>query len=210
MEFLWLILRAFAIFIVMMVIIRLLGKRELGQLSIFDLVILLIIADIGSMGIDDGKVFLPTILCLFLFLILQKIFSKLLLHFSFLRKGVDGAPTIIVLNGQINIEVLKKELYNIDDLITQMRANAIMDVSEIRLAVLETSGNLSVFSYARYKEVILPVIVSGEIDENMLPYLNLTKKKVEEMVKKQKLQVKDIHYASSDGVSLFIAPILKR
>lgn len=198
-EYIWVLIRTVAIFLILMLVIRLLGKREVGQLSIFDLVVLLIIADVGAMGIDNGKQFIPAILCLFLFLLLQKIFSKLLLHNPSLRGIIDGKPIILIKDGNIIYDNLKKENYTIDDLINQIHMEGIMDVDEIRLAFLETSGKLSVFSKKRYNKIILPVIVSGRIDLDMIQELNITSLDIEKWLGDKGVKLKNVLYASSDG-----------
>ena len=101
MEYFTIIFRTLFFYFFIVFVYRVMGKREVGQISIFDLVILLIIADIGAMGIDDKKLFLPALLCLFLLLCLQKIFSFILLHIARLRQVVDGSPLVLVYNGKI-------------------------------------------------------------------------------------------------------------
>lgn len=202
-EYVMILIRTLIIFIILMIIIRALGKREVGQISIFDLVILLIIADIGAMGIDDKKLFFPAILCLFLLLCLQKLFSFILLHIPSLRQIVDGSPLVLIYNGKILYKNLKKESYTIDDLLNQIHKEGIMDIDEVNLAILETSGSLSVFSKKRYPDVKLALIVSGKIDKENMEILNLTKPQVLKMVKNKDLNIKKIMYASSNGHDLF-------
>ena len=199
MSYLYISLRTIIIFFILLFIIRILGKREVGQLSIFDLVILLIIADIGAMGIDNEKLFFSAILCLFVLLFLQKIFSKILLHAPKIRNIVDGNAIVLVKNGNIVEENLKKENYTIDDLINQMRTEGIMDLNEIRLAVLETSGKLSVFSKLRYDKIVLPIIISGKFDLDMINELGISEDDIYKMLESYNLEIKDILYCSSDG-----------
>lgn len=196
------LLRTNLIFILLMLVIRLLGKREVGQLSVFDLVIILIIADIGAMGIDHKKQFVPSILCLFLLLGLQKVFSLLLLHISCLRQIVDGKPKIMVYNGKINYKEFKKENYTIDDLLNQLHTEGIMDIDEVRLAFLETSGRLSVFAKNMYDEIVLPVVISGKADKDMLKFLNMSEHKLNSLLNDEQTTVKNVLYCSSNGEKL--------
>ena len=110
-NYLFLILKICVIYLSVIIILRILGKREVGELSIFDLVILLIIADIASIGIDNTEFFIPGLVCLVTLAVLQKIFSYILLKFARLRGVCDGNPTIIIYNGIINIKNMSKELY---------------------------------------------------------------------------------------------------
>lgn len=206
-EYILILLRAFCIFIVLMIIIRLLGKREVGELSVFDLAIILIISDIGAMGIDEKKLFLPAICCLVLLLILQKSFSFLLLKFSSLRSFIDGSPRILIYKGEILFNNLKKEAYTIDDLLNQIHQEGILDISEVNLAILETSGTLAVFSEKRYKEIFLPVVISGKLENENIKLLGLSKNCILKRLNEKKLKLKDIAFYSLSEInegSLFL------
>lgn len=206
-EYILILLRAFCIFIVLMIVIRLLGKREVGELSVFDLAIILIISDIGAMGIDEKKLFLPAICCLVLLLILQKSFSFLLLKFSSLRSFIDGSPRILIYKGEILFNNLKKEAYTIDDLLNQIHQEGILDISEVNLAILETSGTLAVFSKKRYKEIFLSVVISGKLENENIKLLGLSKNYILKRLNEKKLKLKDIAFYSLSEInegSLFL------
>ena len=193
-EYILILLRAFCIFIVLMIIIRLLGKREVGELSVFDLAIILIISDIGAMGIDEKKLFLPAI-------------SFLLLKFSSLRSFIDGSPRILIYKGEILFNNLKKEAYTIDDLLNQIHQEGILDISEVNLAILETSGTLAVFSKKRYKEIFLPVVISGKLENENIKLLGLSKNYILKRLNEKKLKLKDIAFYSLSEInegSLFL------
>ena len=206
-EYILILLRAFCIFIVLMIIIRLLGKREVGELSVFDLAIILIISDIGAMGIDEKKLFLPAICCLVLLLILQKSFSFLLLKFSSLRSFIDGSPRILIYKGEILFNNLKKEAYTIDDLLNQIHQEGILDISEVNLAILETSGTLADIKKKRYKEIFLPVVISGKLENENIKLLGLSKNYILKRLNEKKLKLKDIAFYSLSEInegSLFL------
>ena len=174
-NYLFLILKICVIYLSVIIILRILGKREVGELSIFDLVILLIIADIASIGIDNTEFFIPGLVCLVTLAVLQKIFSYILLKFARLRGVCDGNPTIIIYNGIINIKNMSKELYTFEDLVSQMRMEHIMDISEIKLAILETNGTLSVMKNDSHQELCLPIILSGLYVKENIAVLNIKK-----------------------------------
>ncbi len=203
MEYFYLILRVLFVFLLTMLIIRILGKREIGELSIFDLVVLLMIADLGSIGIDEAEKFLLSILCLLILLILQKLFSYLTIKFSKLRNVLEGKPRIIIYNGLIDLNAMRKEKYTIDDLLTQIRDKKIMDVSEVRLAVLETNGTLSVFRKEKYSKARLPIILSGNYCDENLSALNLNVDDISNFFKVNKIDIKKVIYASYDTIQVF-------
>ncbi|MGM9970572.1 MAG: DUF421 domain-containing protein [Anaeroplasma sp.] len=195
MNYLFIVTKIIIIYFFLIVIFRFLGKREVGELSIFDLVILLIIADIASLGIDNQEFFFPSLICLLVLAVLQKVLSICLLHIAGLRSIVDGSPTIIVYDGVIKYDNMKKELYTMDDLVFQMHQNHIETISEIRLAILETNGTLSIFRASRFDIPILPIIVSGKIVKENLEELSISEDIVNSAFSKKSLSVKKVIYA---------------
>ena len=191
-----LFLKIAAVFFCLLLVLRILGKREVGELSIFDLVVLLIIADIAALGIDNDEFIIPSYFCVFILVVLQKILSLLLIKVAKFRNIIDGSPTTVVMDGKLLIKNMRKEHYTVDDLVSQMRIEHIMDLDEIKLAILETNGTLSIFRKERFNEIKLPVIMSGQIVKDSLKLLNWDQKQFEERLKKHNIAFKKIIYAS--------------
>ena len=191
-----LFLKIAVVFFCLILILRILGKREVGELSIFDLVVLLIIADISALGIDNDEFIIPSYFCVFILVVLQKILSLLLIKVAKFRNIIDGSPTTVVMDGKLLIKNMRKEHYTVDDLVSQMRIEHIMDLDEIKLAILETNGTLSIFRKERFNEIKLPVIMSGQIVKDSLKLLNWDQKQFEERLKKHNIAFKKIIYAS--------------
>lgn len=204
MNYPWILIKTAIIYFLLIIILRFLGKREVGQLSIFDLVILLIIADIASIGIDNDEFFLASLLSLVLLAVLQKLFSFLLLHVSTLRGISDGNPKVIVYEGRLKIKNMRKEMYTVDDLVSQMRLFHVDDISKIKMAILETNGNLSIFKYHEDEEFILPVVLSGKIVKDSLECLNFNKEKLEVILSDNNFKLKKILYASMSLNFLYV------
>ena len=191
-----LFLKIAAVFFCLILVLRILGKREVGELSIFDLVVLLIIADIAALGIDNDEFIIPSYFCVFILVVLQKILSLLLIKVAKFRNIIDGSPTTVVMDGKLLIKNMRKEHYTVDDLVSKMRIEHIMDLEEIKLAILETNGTLSIFRKERFNEIKLPVIMSGQIVKDSLKLLNWDQKQFEERLKKHNIAFKKIIYAS--------------
>lgn len=196
MNYGFILLKCVLIYFVLIVILRLLGKREVGELSIFDLVLLLIIADIASLGIDNDDFFLPSFFCLLIIVVLQKVLAYFLLHHAKYRYWMDGNPSVIVKDGKLLVAHMKKEKYSIDDLISQMRMEHIMDIREIKLAILETNGILSVFRYSQFDEIRLPVVCSGVLVKENFDIVQLDMKHFLQTLERENLILKKILYAS--------------
>ena len=204
MDILWISLKVIIIYFVLVILLRFLGKREVGQLSIFDLVIILIIADVASIGIDNNEFFLPSLLCLLILAILQKLVSKILLHNGFLRQAFEGKSTIIVYEGKLFIKNMKKENLLIDDLISQMRLNKISDINQIRLAVLENNGLLSIIKKQDENKIYTPLIFSGQLIKENFALLNINKQYLIDYLKMFNIKYKKLLYlAIKDDELLF-------
>ena len=203
-EYFEIIIKSIYFFILILLVLRVLGKREVGEISVFDLVVLLIIADIATLGINDGwvELLLSTISMLTL-LGLQKLFAFLTLRFPKFRNVVDYKPSIIIYDGKLNLKEMKKQSYTMDDLITQSRNMGVMDLNEIKLAILESTGQLSIYKKNDYKSHILPVVVSGRLIEENLNILQLNTSDVISYLKTLKLDLKHINYMSSDGYNYY-------
>lgn len=148
-----LLLNIIIIYLTVLVIMKFMGKREIGQLSLFDFVVILVIADVAVTGIDNTEVpFYHFITGIVLIALIQKLLAFILLKFPKLRNFIDGNESIIVYEGKLNIKEMKKQSYNIDDLIIQMRIKNVRSLSEIRFAILEANGELSVFRYQDFQQ----------------------------------------------------------
>lgn len=128
-------------------VMRIMGKREIGELSIFDLVISIMIAEIAVFALEDiDRPLYDGILPILMLLLIQIGIAYSSMKSRRLRLLFDGKPSVIVQNGEINQEEMRRQRYNIDDLLMQLRSQNVASLSDVEFAVLETSGQLSVFA----------------------------------------------------------------
>ena len=183
------------------------GKREVGQLGIVDLIVSILIAELAAMSIDnrDESIFL-SILPIVSLVLIQVGMAYYSLKNAKVRDAFDGVPSIIIKNGIINFKEMVKQRYNIDDLLTQLREQHIRSIEEVDYAVLETSGNLSVFKKngELSSEYPMPIILDGEIQEETLQELEKDEKWVLKMLRNQKINLEDVFYAFYRKKELFI------
>ena len=129
-------------------IIRVMGKREVGSLSIFDLAVYFTISDLITMSIVDHQIsILYCIIAVAILCVLQKIIAVLTLKSKKIRDFIDGKKSLIVNNGKIDFKEMKKQKYTIDDLYAQIRNIGIDSITKVKWAILENSGKLSVITY---------------------------------------------------------------
>lgn len=170
MELLTIIIKTCIGYLTLILIMRFMGKREIGQLNLFDLVILLTIVDLLVVGIENyEKSFLLWIVPIILLGVIQKIIAILLLKCSFFRSFIDGRESLIINKGQVITKNMKKNNYNFDDLFVQLRLKDIKSIDEVEYAILETNGELSVFTKDKTNGFFpIPLIISGSINIDAL------------------------------------------
>lgn len=168
------VLRTFIGYLILIVLMKFMGKREIGQLSLFDLLILLTIVDIMVVGIENYEInYLYSVVPMVFMAIIQKIVALISLKKVKFRELMDGKVSIIIENGKINIKEMKKNGYNMDDLYCQLRGKDVVSPSEVSYGILETNGKLSVFLKKDYPDMVLPLIVSGTPQEDVIKKCNL-------------------------------------
>ena len=131
MDYLTVLLRTFIFYVLITIIYRFMGKREVGQLGIIDLIVSILIAELAAISIDNREesIFLSILPILFL-LFIQILLSKISVKFPKFRNMVDGVPAVIINNGKINFKEMVKQRYNLDDLLTQLREKKIKTIAK--------------------------------------------------------------------------------
>lgn len=129
--------------------IRLMGKRQVGELEPSELVLALLIADLAAVPMQDfGIPLLTGIIPIFTLLCITMILSVLTMKSVKFRAIVCGRPSIIVENGKLCQQEMKKNRFTVDELMEELRMKGITDISTIKYAILETNGQISVLPYA--------------------------------------------------------------
>lgn len=189
-------------YIILHLAMKLMGKREIGQLSLFDAIILMTTANITVLGIENYKdSFWFSIVPVVLISLIQKLIAFIILKISSFREIVDGKKTFIIVKGKIMYDNMQKERYNIDDLISQLREKGIRSIDEIEYAVLETSGKLSIYHKSKSSFFPFPVIISGKLAEDNIKVGLINKDKIINKLNEKNLNLRDIviaYYANDD------------
>ena len=153
------IFRTFLIYLLILVVFRFMGKREIGELSVFDLVVNIMIAEMAAMAIDrQNKDLLISIVPIGILLLIQMTMAHISLKSKKFRDLVDGSPTVIINHGKIDENAMSKQRYNFDDLLQQLREKDIRNIADVEFAILEPSGKLSVMKKEmNNKDLTLPL-----------------------------------------------------
>ncbi|MGM9878912.1 MAG: DUF421 domain-containing protein [Bacilli bacterium] len=204
MEYFTIIFRTLFFYFFIVFVYRIMGKREVGQLGIIDLIVSVLIAELVAISLDNTKTSIfMAIIPIILLVLCQIIMAFLSLNKKSVREMFDGKPSVIINNGKIQIKEMVKQRYNLDDLLTQLREENFKSISEVDYAILETSGKLSVFKKENSKKVTfpLPLIVEGKIEYDNLKLLN---KDTNWLLNNIKTDISNIFYGFYKENSIYI------
>jgi uncharacterized membrane protein YcaP (DUF421 family) len=212
-QYLTIMFRTIFFYVLILVIFRLMGKREIGELSILDLVVFIMIGEMAIVAIDnpERKIIL-TIVPMVLLMLIQIILAKLSLKSKKFRDLVDGKPTIIINRGKIDEDAMRKQRYNFDDLLTQLREKDIRSIADVEFAILESSGSLSVIEKMNNSDgkpkdgdITIPLIIDGNIEEENLSRINKTNLWLRQELKKMGYRdVRKISFCSFENGKFFV------
>lgn len=137
--------RAIVLYIIVLIVMRLMGKREIGQLQPFELAISIMIADLASLPMTETGVPISNgIIPILGLLVMHLAISMLNMKSTKAREIICGKPSILIFRGKVNEKVLKKERFTINELEERLRDNNIFNIGDVEYAVLETSGQVTV------------------------------------------------------------------
>jgi uncharacterized membrane protein YcaP (DUF421 family) len=191
------------------------GKRQIGQLQPFELAITIMISELASVPMQNTSIplingIIPILTLLSLQLLISFSSTK---SYSF-EKIICGKPTILIENGKINMENLKKELYTLNDLLEQLRLKNMSNLCDVEFAVLETNGEVSIVAKSskktpslsdmnipsKYEGLSLPVIIDGKILKENLSYLKIDTKDFDTILTENKISnIENIIFGSIDN-----------
>ena len=204
MDILIVLYRTILFYFVIAIVYRFMGKREIGELSIMDLIVSILIAELAAMAIDKYKsnVFISLVpICALV--IIQIITAKISLKSPDIREKIEGEPSIIINRGKVNFEEMLNQRYNLDDLLTQLREKSIKSLEEVDYAILETSGKLSVFLKDKDHSYPLPVILDGKVDKETLVQIGKDEEWLNKRLKDNNVTAKQVFYAFYKNKHLF-------
>jgi uncharacterized membrane protein YcaP (DUF421 family) len=197
-----------------LVVMRTMGKREMGQLSPFDLVVAVMIAELAAIPLErvDAPL-LPGMIAILTLMGLEILLAKLSLAGTAARRMISGKPSVVIARGKLVEEEMRRLNYNLDDLMAQLRQKGHFSPAEVEWAVLECSGNLSVVPVGDQRPVVtgdlhvnpgdehLPrtIILDGELDPGALAAAGLTREQLLDQVRgKGGKGVTDVLFAGTD------------
>lgn len=209
-----LIFRAVFLYIFVIIVMRMMGKREIGQLQPYELAITLIISELVTLPMENNGIplvsgIIPVLVITFTQMLLSFITTKS----QFMQDLISGTYTIIIENGNLIEKNMLKQKYTIVELLEQLRLNGVSKISDVQYAILETSGQLSVILKepkrpvtaeqmninTSYEGLPINLILDGKLVTRNIDNIKITEKEVKEYLKTNELKLEDVFYLSVDA-----------
>lgn len=161
--------RTLILYSVSVLAIRLMGKRQIGQLQPYEFVLALMIADLAASPMENvGTPLLYGVVPILTMLFLYGVFTLLSVKWMPLRRALCGGPSVVIRDGAIQYEEMRRLCYTVTDLTEELREQGFLNVADVRTAILETSGQLSVFPRAK-KRPVTPEDLRLKPEEETIP-----------------------------------------
>lgn len=208
MEMFQVIIRTMFFYFFVILCFRLMGKREIGQLGVIDLIVSILIAELIAISIEniEDSIFL-TVIPIVLLVSLEIGIAFISIKSRKIRIFFDGKPSLIICNGKINYHEMVKQRYSLDNLLLSLRQNSIKTIDEVEYAFLEPNGKLSIFKYNFLKTKSaypMPLILDGSIQEKALKHIGKNISWLENSLNNKNLCFEDIFYCFYKNKKLFI------
>ena len=206
--------RVLIIYILVLIVMRLMGKRELGQMQPFELVIAIMIADLASVPMaDTGIPITNGIIPILALLLVQLVISIINLKSINGRKIICGKPSILVYRGKIDEKVMKKEKFTVNELQERLRQNNIFNIGDVEYAILETSGQVTVIQkpvkrntipedfgiLPEYEGIPYDLVVDGKVMHENLKAIGRDYNWLKKQVEKFKIKPEQALIVTFDG-----------
>ena len=187
------IIRAFIIYIFVIIAVRIMGKRQVGELKPHELVITFLISSTATIPLQDNNMpLLNCIMPILLFVSLEIIVAVFSVKSIKFRNLIQGRPTVIIDKGKIDEKKLRQLRFTIDDLCDALRQQGFWDISEVQNAVIETNGSISAENWEKYKPLTADNVKISVNDKGLHTAVVIDGKPVEEYFKDKKIKLSEI------------------
>ena len=206
-------LRTILLYIVIIIAIRIMGKRQISEMQTSELVITLLMSNIASIPMQDtDQSMLSGIIPIMVLLVCEISISYLMLKRTRIRSLICGKPVIIIDNGKIDRDAMIQLRISTEDMYEQLRQKDIFDIKEVAYAIIETNGKLSVMKKpendtvtvsdmkikAKEKPLQVSVISDGEISKSSLRYCGFQESYIQKVLKKESTALSDVFIMTMD------------
>ena len=212
------LLRTFILYFIVIIALRFMGKRQIGDMQPGELVITILISQLASIPIQDtSQPIIGGVLAIFTLVILEVCVSFLAMKIPIIRRMISGKPAVIIENGKMDQKLMKQMRVTVNDLLEVLRGQAVFDISTVDYAILETGGSLSILLKGKEQPLTVKdmgkapsgggihalIISDGTVIEEGLSLSNTSKKAMEKELKKRDLALSEVFLMTADTSGAF-------
>lgn len=208
MDLLQAIFRTIFFYFLIVLAYRIMGKREIGQLGVIDLIVSILMAELIAISIEniEDPIYL-TIIPIVILVILEVGLAFVAIKSKSFRNVMSGKPSLIINHGKINYKEMIKQRYTLDDLLLALRQQSIKSIEDVEYAFLEPNGKLSIFKYNFLKlksDYPMPLILDGNIEYDTLKRVGKNDTWLKQILKDNKIKRENIFYAFYKNSKVYI------
>lgn len=176
---------------------RLMGKKRINDLSIMDVIVILLLSNVISLGIQtENQSFIYLAIIITSIVVLQVIMTYLSSSIPTIKYLFNAKPTMIIKKGKLDFKELLKKQYNLEDLLKQLREKSIKRIEDVEYAVLENNGMVSIFGYNKIEnDIPIPLILDGKIQYSSLKIIQKEVEWINNVISKENILLSNIFYA---------------
>lgn len=195
----------------LLVVLKIMGKREIGKISTFDIVVFFVISELFSLSLNEpDHSILRSLVPVGIIVVLQISSALLSMWFPKIRRGLEGKLTYIIYKGEILQAEMKRQRYTIEDLLMQLRTKDIESPADVEYAILETNGTLNIIKKDQCNFVTPdPLIIDGKINKTTLKRLGKDENWLKEELKKNNHDINGIFLALYMKSGIYVVPLKK-
>ncbi len=207
------LIRTVILFLTVILSLRLMGKRQIGELQPEELVITILISECAAAPIQDlSRPTISGIIAIFTLVILEILLSYVTLKWPALRKAIDGSPAIVIRDGKLQQSTMAKLRLSVEDLTNSLRQKGYFKLEDISYCLVETDGKLSVLPTAKATTATaqmvnqvtpdtgLPCVIIGDgrVHPMSMELCDMSERELHSILKKEKTSVKDVFIMTAD------------
>ena len=186
-------IRTIIIYIILNIMLKVMGKRQIGELEVNELVTTLLISEIGALPISDTNIpLLPAIIPILFISSAEVIISVIKNKSAAVKRAVEGEPVYIIYKGSLNQKTLAENRISINEILTEMRTQSIADIKDVRYAILEQNGKLSFLKESDAPNIATPVVIDTEPDMKNIKAAGLSTEWLNKRLKENHIKLADV------------------
>ena len=206
-------IRTVLLYVIIIITVRIMGKRQISELQTSELVVTLLMSDIASIPMQDtDQSMLSGIIPILILVVCEILISVLMLKNTGIRRAICGKPVVIINDGKVDQRAMTELRLSIEELFEELRQKDVFDIKDVAFAIIETNGKMSVLKKSASDTVTAGqlgiqskdngmqavVISDGEIAQSSLEFCGLSEEWLNKILKLEKLEVSDIFIMTAD------------